>query len=181
MKRSWMQAAVINFLILVLMAWHAAAEPRALGEWCWRMYPFADTVLARVYTGETLDGEPHVPLTMNLWILGLTVYSFSGGGTGTMNFSGEVLTVQSVLHNTRGYPFAGGNAVIEFKAAMGLNTFVGHWASRSEGAIVLQGRPAHEGGGEMHPIDCSEHGQLPSSSVSRSQAAAQEWGLALLD
>jgi hypothetical protein len=180
MKRAWMQGWLIGFLILVAMAWQAAAEPRLLGHWCWRMYPFADTVLARVYTGEYLDGEPHVPLTFNLWILGLTVYSFSGGGTGTMNFSGEMLTLQSVLHNTLGSPYAGGNPVIEFKAAMGLNTFMGHFSTRSEGAIIY-GRPAHESGGEMHPIDCAEHGQLPSAQVSRSQASPQEGNLLALD
>jgi hypothetical protein len=180
MKRSWMQAALINFLILVVMAWHASAEPpRLLGEWCWRMWPFADTVLARVYTGETLDGEPHVPLTFNLWILGLNVYSFSGGGTGTMNFSGQMLTLQSLVYNPLPDPYARGNPVVEFKAVMGLDTFVGHYAARSEGAIIY-GRPAHEVGGQMHPIDCAEHGQLPSSQVSRSQASSQEWGLALL-
>jgi hypothetical protein len=180
MKRAWMQAALINFLILVVMAWYAAAEPRALGEWCWRLRPFADTVLARVYTGETLDGEPHVPLTFNLWILGLNVYSFSGGGTGNMNFSGDMLTLQSVAYNPLPDPYARGNPVVEFKAVMGLGTFVGHWAARSEGAIIY-GRPAHEVGGQMQPIDCAEHGQLPSASVSRSQGSPQEWGLAMID
>jgi hypothetical protein len=180
MKRSWMQAALINVLILVAMAWQAAAETRLLGEWCWRLAPFADTVYARVYTGESLDGEPHLPLTLNLWILGLNVYSFSGGGTGTINYSAELLTLQSVAYNPLPDPYARGNPVVEFKAVMGLNTFTGHWAARSEGAIIY-GRPAHEVGGQMRPIDCAEHGQLPSPQVSRSQASPQEWSLALLD
>jgi hypothetical protein len=166
---------------LVLMAWHAAAEPRYLGEFCWRLAPFADTVMVRLYTGETLDGEPHVPLTQNFWWLGLNVYSFSGGGTGAINHSGEVLSLQSLVHNTRGFPFFQGNPVVELKAVMGLDSFVGHWAARSEGAIVLQGRPAHAVDGVMQPIDCSAHGQLPSAQVSQSHASSQELNLAGLD
>jgi hypothetical protein len=180
MKQVTMQALLVVYLILVAMAWQAAAEPRALGEWCWRMAPFVDTVLVRVYTGEYIDGEPHLPLTFNLWILGLNVYSFSGGGTGTVNYSAELLTLQSVAFNPLPDPYARGNPVVEFKAVMGLNTFVGHWAARSEGAIIY-GRPAHEVGGQMQPIDCAEHGQLPTPQVSRSQSSSQEWSLALLD
>jgi hypothetical protein len=181
MNRSWMQAVLVVFLVLVAMAWYAAAEPRALGDWCWRLAPFHDTVLARVYTGDTLEGEPHVPLTFNLWWLGLNVYSLSGGGTGTMNFSGEVLTLQSVAHNTLPFPYFGGNPVTEFKAVTGLGTFTGHWAARSEGAIIF-GRPAHEVSGQMQWIDCAEHGQLPSSQVSRSQGfSPQEGSLAGID
>jgi hypothetical protein len=178
--RDWMQAVLLVFLLILGLAWQAAAEPRPLGDWCWRMYPFADTVLARVYTGETLDGEPHVPLTYNFWWLGLTEYSLSGGGTGTINYSGQLITLQAVAHNTRPFPYFRGNPIMEFKAVMSLDTFTGRWTAHVDGALI-DGQPPHEGGGYLQPIDCAEHGQLPSAQVSRSQSSPQEGNLLALD
>jgi hypothetical protein len=171
MNRIWMQALLVVSLILMAMAWQAAAEPRALGDWCWRLVPYQNTVLLRVYTGETLDGEPHVPLTYNFWMLGLDIYSFSGGGTGTLNYSGGLLTLQAVAHMTHDTAF-GGNPVLEFKAVIALDTFAGRTSIRAEGAP----RPfaiAYEDKTGMQWIDCAEHGQRSSPQLSVAQE--QEW------
>jgi hypothetical protein len=176
MKRAWMQAALINFLILVAMAWYAAAETRVLGDWCWRLTPFADTIMARVYEAESVEGEPYIPLTLKLYWLGLNVYSLSGGGTGGINYSGDVLTLHAVVRqNNPGFPYFGGNPLTEFKAVVGLGTFTGHVSARSEGAIIY-GRPAHEVGSQMQWIDCAEF--EPPAQVSVQRSSVQGFSLA---
>jgi hypothetical protein len=157
---------------LMAMAWSAAAEPRLLGDWCWRKVPFQDTVLVRVYTDD-LDGEPHVPLTYNFWQLARTEYSLSGGGSGTINYSGGLLTLHAVAHNTHPSAF-GGQPVLEFKAVIALDTFAGRQAIRGTGAPSAAATPWESSSG-MQWIDCAEHGQPPTAQVSRSQASPQEW------
>jgi hypothetical protein len=177
-----MQALIL--MCLGLMAWQAWAEPRALGDWCWRLTPYSDTVLLTIYTADSLEGEPHTPLTFNLWWLGPPQwYSFSGGGTGTVNWSGGWWTFHAVagldVWGLR-QPFFE-NPIIEFKLVVRGLEATGPWSARAEGGASYPSpvRP-YELGGFTVPIDCAAHGHTPQPQLSVQHAPGQPSGLAWL-
>jgi hypothetical protein len=166
MKSSWMQAALINFLILVLMAWHASARGRDVDPWCLTLGPYVDELqLDLTY----IDRDPATVRFDLVWQAQLpgrpVSYRLPGGGTGLYNRAEGTWTLDLLVRNDTVY--FGNHSMCKLSATLDAD-LNGPWTAECTGRNMI----VYEfyTWGTVVPHAC---GEAPLSVVQSPQAVNQ--------
>lgn len=167
----------VGFMVLALLmgaAIAAFAQDTSLGQFCWNMTPFDDTIIVDASWFEAPPGLTAWYAFSVAWH-GLTFYTLNGGGTATNDPASGLLTADLLLRNAS--TFFGGHTMCRLSMSLDF-TLEGPWAMLCHGLTPpTQGGTPYLVQGTTTRIACDSPQALGIASAFSSQRSASMAGM----